>query len=81
MDGSKLDVDMVFSLAHGDFGIRNVCCFGFGEYCLPQSSTLLKSYNTFIHLNTRAGFWKASKLGCYYVGVFASTLKSLVQDD
>lgn len=46
MDGSKhlgaFDVEMVFSSVHGDFGIRIVCCFSFGEYCLSQSRTLLK---------------------------------------
>lgn len=46
MDGSKhlgaFDVEMVFSFVHGDFGIRIVCCFSFGEYCLSQSRTLLK---------------------------------------
>ena len=65
MDGSKhlgaVDVKMVFSFVHGDFGIQNVCCFSLGEYCFPQSSTLLKSYNTFFHFNTRARFWQTSK--------------------
>ena len=45
MDGSKhlgaVDVKMVFSYVHGDFGIRIVCCFSFGEYCLSKSRTLL----------------------------------------
>ena len=60
MDGSKhlgaVDVKMVFSYVHGDFGIRIVCCFSFGEYCFSQSRTLLKSYKAFLHLNTRARF-------------------------
>lgn len=46
MDGSKhigaVDVTMEFSFVHGDFGIRIVCCFSFGEYCLSQSRTQLK---------------------------------------
>lgn len=62
-------VMMMFSCLHGDFGIRNVCCFSFGEYCLSESSTLLKSYNMFLHLNTRALFWQTCKPGFYFLRV------------
>ena len=69
MHGSKhlvlelLNIKMVFSFVRGDFGIRIVCCFSFGKYCLSQSRTLLKYCKTFLHLNTRARFWQASFVG------------------
>lgn len=64
MNGSKhfgtVHHMIVFSFLRGDFGIRNVCCFSFGKYCLSKSNTQLKSF-TFLNLNTRARFQKMCK--------------------